>query len=687
MHADLIVDHQWELRLIGLRETESHNEESLGLQLARAFSIARRRGNYLYEPQSMFRRTKDGVIRKAITDNDPGALPQSARELVCDTAIQERLDAASWRRALRHEGHLVERRGHRPWREGASWGRAYSASPLDGSRGLFGELYPNADWNLGVQWPCIPLHDALDAQSHAALEATIRDEEEDEGAPVELFFVLDANAVTPLYRCPQRFHRTDAFVQALERTGRGAWRCVIPTSITESLLKTVDPTSVGNLRVLAEGMRAIVCQSACGTLATSPEQLGEGGEGRRAIYVCDSPSPELAEQLPLLAGVIAERANSSSHLGILLKRDGIPFYEYDRVEEIGRALPARTDVTIDGIKGVLYEGKGDIQVAPVSKDLCHALNSAQGRNAIKVYANADRREDAELALKMGARGIGLLRTEHLHIQPQWKDIVAKLLRGETPDSRVRNDLLEYQCHHLSSVFDAMGPSPVTVRFLDAPLHEFDATNEERNPMMGYRGVRALVGVPELVELQCRAVAEAWRESGCAAPPRLMVPLVCLPEEFDHILRLIRSNHAWGCADLEVGVMVETPRACFMTDRLVREGAQFLSFGTNDLTQFSWGLSRDDAAKRTLPLYQKAGWTPRDPFERLDTDGVGLLLSEAIRRARSVDPDIPVSVCGEQAADVSAIDFFYRAGVTGLSVAPCLVPQTIAAAALTQEFYR
>ncbi len=684
MHADLTFDERWEERIVGLRESGQSKNEPLSLQVARAFSIARHRGNLASDARCVYRRITETTVRTAMAANDRSVLPEPVRELLEKVETNECLDLDHWRRTLRLEGATVFRHGYAPWSPGDGWGRAFSASPLDSSQGLYGEYYPDADWNLGLQWPGIPLAEALDLDVLSALEEIVSLDEEYEGVPVEVVFAITQSAISPLHHRPQRFFRNEAFMKSLKRFGHSAWRCAEPARLTEELVRNVSPASVVDCRVLVSELRPIVRQSACGPLAYEADDLDCA---HPAILLCDTPAPELAEQLPCIAGVITKRANPSSHLAILLARDGIPFFQCRNIESVRDSLPAGTTATLDGVNGVLYEGRGEVAAPPVSEQMFRSLMSSQAKNPVKVYANADTRENAVLARRMGAVGIGLLRTEHLHTQEPWKTIVANLLRGEMPEAETMRRLHDYQRMQLSGVFEVMADWPVTVRLLDAPLHEFDAHANESNPMMGYRGVRALLGVPALLELQCRAVAEAWHEAGNVARPKLMVPLVALSEEVALILRMIQANPEWGCADLEVGVMVETPRACFKTDHFVREGARFLSFGTNDLTQFTWGLSRDDAAARTLPQYRSAGVASANPFERLDTRGVGLLICEAIQRARAVAPDLPVSICGEQAADIAAAGFLRRVGVTALSVAPHLVPQTIAAAAQAQESLR
>jgi pyruvate,orthophosphate dikinase len=332
-------------------------------------------------------------------------------------------------------------------------------------------------------------------------------------------------------------------------------------------------------------------------------------------------------------------------------------------------------------------------------------------------ANADTPQDAAAARKNGARGIGLCRTEHMFFMTEERiKAMRKMVMAVTPEMRkaTLNDLLPFQRSDFEGIFRAMDGLPVTIRLLDPPLHEFlpegnldDMISEltaetslseeevtskieklsEVNPMLGFRGCRLGISFPELTEMQARAIFESAlsvQKEGITVHPEIMVPLVGTPQELRHQANLVRGvakrvfSEMGSSVHYEIGTMIEVPRAAFVADEIAKE-AEFFSFGTNDLTQMTFGYSRDDVGK-FLPVYLSQGILPADPFQVLDRQAVGELVKMALRKGRETRPSLKVGICGEHGGDPSSVEFFTQVGLDYVSCSPFRVPIARLAAA-------
>jgi pyruvate,orthophosphate dikinase len=387
-------------------------------------------------------------------------------------------------------------------------------------------------------------------------------------------------------------------------------------------------------------------------------------------------------------------------------------------------------VSIDGTTGAVFEGEIEVTASPVAEyfegrlepdgeeadDLIRAVHRivahADDRRRLEVHANADTRDDAERARRFGATGIGLCRTEHMFLGER-RQHVEDLILAESQEDRDKalDELVPLQRDDFTAILEAMDGLPVTIRLIDPPLHEFlpDLTDlsvkvalaeergeddegdrrllravermHEQNPMLGLRGVRLGLIVPGLVAMQVRAIAEAARsrrEAGGDPRPEIMIPLIGGVEEFDLMSEEIRRvledvEEASGVSiPARIGTMIELPRAA-LTAGPIAAHADFFSFGTNDLTQTAWGFSRDDVEGAFFTAYLEMGVFPVSPFESLDEEGVGRLVSIAVEEGRAVSAELTIGVCGEHGGDPSSIAFFHRAGLDYVSCSPFRVP--------------
>jgi pyruvate,orthophosphate dikinase len=380
----------------------------------------------------------------------------------------------------------------------------------------------------------------------------------------------------------------------------------------------------------------------------------------------------------------------------------------------GRRVEAGEWITIDGATGRVFLGKVPTVEPELSDDFRRIMAWADEFRTMGVRTNADTPQDALKAREFGAEGIGLCRTEHMFFGDERIRAVREMILSRTAADREAslNRILPMQREDFEGIFRAMDGFPVTVRLLDPPLHEFlphmdeeveelalssgrpveeirteVARHRETNPMLGNRGVRLGISVPEITEMQARAIFEAAVKvaaEGVAVMPEIMVPLVSSVEELrtqDTLIRQVAARvfeEQGREVEFLVGTMIELPRACLTADRIA-EVAEFFSFGTNDLTQTTFGISRDDAGT-FLPLYIDEDLFPHDPFQVLDQEGVGQLVSLGTRKGRATRPDLKVGICGEHGGEPSSVHFCHRQGLDYVSCSPFRVPIARLAAA-------
>ena len=456
------------------------------------------------------------------------------------------------------------------------------------------------------------------------------------------------------------------------------------------------------------------------------QALHEGGQP--AILIRRETSPEDFAGMVAARGIVTARGGTTSHAAVVARGMGKPcvtgagaleINEVGGLLTVGTTVVRRHDwVTIDGATGRVMQGRVRMVPPETGEDYRQLLAWADAQRRLRVRANADTPHDAAVAVRMGAEGIGLCRTEHMFFQGNRIQAVREMILADDVTARATAlaKLLPLQREDFVGIFRAMDGLPVTIRTLDPPLHEFlphapaeeanlawelgiDVSTvrtkvqllREANPMLGFRGCRLGVAYPEITAMQARAIFAAAcrvvREGGRVAP-EVMIPLVGAPKELE-LQRGVVDRTAQEVFAEEgptvpylVGTMIELPRAALLADRIARH-ADFLSFGTNDLTQTTFGMSRDDAG-RFLPAYVARGLLPADPFQSLDEAGVGQLIELGTERGRRARPGLKVGVCGEHGGDPASIAFCARAGLDYVSCSPYRVPIARLAAAHAGE---
>lgn len=487
-------------------------------------------------------------------------------------------------------------------------------------------------------------------------------------------------------------------------------------SVNELLHRQVAPDAARD--VLGEGIAASPGAATGKLVFTSAEAQASAARGEPCILVRRETSPEDVRGMHAAVGVLTEKGGMTSHAAVIGRGLGLPCivgasclrFDMRRKQLIagdGRKVAAGAKVTLDGSSGEILLGEPAMLEAAQDDAFQTLMTWADQARDIKIRANADTPEDARTARQFNAEGIGLCRTEHMFFEPRRLTVMREMIFAEASEGRaaVLARLLPMQRDDFQELFRIMDGLPVCIRLFDPPLHEFlptttagqrelaealslpisDVTRRveemgEYNPMLGLRGVRLGVTVPEIYDMQARAIFEAALEAsaaGAAIVPEIMIPLVSAKREvelvkarIDAVAAAVRAEQGRDF-DYRLGVMVETPRAALRADEIAQHAA-FLSFGTNDLTQMAYGLSRDDAG-RFMSAYVQQGVFPEDPFHRLDVDGVGELLQLGVERGRKVDPDITLSVCGEHGGNPESIAFCRAVGVDYVSCSPFRVP--------------
>ena len=455
---------------------------------------------------------------------------------------------------------------------------------------------------------------------------------------------------------------------------------------------------------------------------TADDAVDASDRGEKVILVRSETSPEDVHGMMIAEGILTARGGLVSHAAVVARGWGTPAVVGAEAIKIdgkkftaGSVTVVEGDViSLDGTTGEVVVGSLALSQAKPPKEFDIILQWCDQvrKGKMAVRANADTGEEATNARKLGAQGIGLCRTEHMFLAPDRLPVVRRMILAQTPadEAKALEELRKVQKKDFIEILKAMDGLPVTVRLLDPPLHEFlpnvheleiekatavagawsseqeqllKAAHEwsEHNPMLGTRGVRLGVVKPGLYAMQVQALMEAAADrvaKGGKPIVEVMIPLTVTREE----LALARSWVVKGIADatkgsakkprVSIGTMIETPRAALRADQLAQE-ADFFSFGTNDLTQMTFGFSRDDVESRMMPAYLENGLLKRNPFETIDPDGVGELVEIAAQRGRAAKPGIKLGVCGEHGGDPESIDLFYRAGLDYVSCSPFRVP--------------
>ena len=477
----------------------------------------------------------------------------------------------------------------------------------------------------------------------------------------------------------------------------------VPTSLVESLMHdAASSESSKELEVIGTGIAASPGAAAGIVCFSSESVLDVTDKGEKAVLVCNETSPADEVGMRMAEGIVTVRGGMASHAAVVARGWGIPAVVGVSDLEIadgnmkirGVVVKEGDYVSLDGSTGEVFSGEMELQESNEEiSELKTLLDWADEVRSgfIKIRANADTAEDARRALAFGAEGIGLCRTEHMFMGDRLPLIQRFILADKESEEEKEslNELMLAQRSDLAEVIAAMAPNPVTIRLLDAPLHEFLGTEtpdelSEHNPMLGPRGVRLAIIREQLYRMQTRALIGALvdvAEAGKKPNADIMVPLVSEVNE----LNLVRSWIEEEIASVEnelrpsIGTMIETPRAAITAESIANK-ADFFSFGTNDLTQLLFGFSRDDIESRVISVYVKEGILSANPFETLDTQGVGHAIRHAIENGRKTNPELEIGVCGEHGGDPESIRFLFERGVDYVSCSPFRVPIARLAAA-------
>lgn len=509
-------------------------------------------------------------------------------------------------------------------------------------------------------------------------------------------------------------------------TKKEALMMVEPKQLDSLLHPRFDDEDLKSAKPIASALPASP-GAACGHIVFSAEEaIAETAVGNKVILVRLETSPEDIEGMHVSEGILTVRGGMTSHAAVVARGMGaccvsgcgeIKINEEEKYFEVGGQRYNKGDyISLDGSTGNVYGRQIKTVPAEISGDFERFMTWADEVRVLKVRTNADTPKDAQQAVKFGAEGIGLVRTEHMFFEGDRIKAVREMIVSKTEGQRRKAlaKLLPMQRSDFEGIYEAMEGRPVTIRYLDPPLHEFLPTSSyditqlakdmkidlnelravitslhEFNPMMGHRGCRLAISYPEIAEMQTTAVMEAAinvmrKHSDWTMEPEIMIPLVGDKAELKYVKNVVVRTAdeilAREKVDMKyhVGTMIEIPRAALLADEIAKE-AEFFSFGTNDLTQMTFGFSRDDAGGFLNDYYEKKIFE-QDPFARIDQKGVGKLIQLAAEGGRSTRPDIKLGICGEHGGDPSSIEFCHRMGLTYVSCSPFRVPIARLAAA-------
>ena len=498
-------------------------------------------------------------------------------------------------------------------------------------------------------------------------------------------------------------------------------------SLDQLLHPTFNKDALKNGEVIGEALPASPGAAAGKVVFTAEEakELGMGGKGEKVILVRLETTPEDIEGMIAAQGILTVRGGMTSHAAVVARGMGtccvsgcgqIKMNEEKEEFTLGGYTFKKGDyISLDGSTGKIYKGEIATEEATVAGNFGRIMGWADKFRTLKVRTNADNPRDTKNAVNLGAEGIGLCRTEHMFFDADRIPKIRKMILSETVEAReaALNELIPFQKSDFKAMYKELKGLPMTVRYLDPPLHEFLPTLEadiialandmnvtvetlknkiadlhEFNPMMGHRGCRLAVTYPEIARMQTRALMEAAievaEEEGYEIVPEIMIPLVGEKKELDFLKEAVVETaekvKAEKGSDItyHIGTMIEIPRAALLADEIA-ESAEFFSFGTNDLTQMTFGSSRDDAGK-FLDAYYASKIYESDPFAKLDQNGVGKLVEMAAQKGRQTRPDLKLGICGEHGGDPASVEFCHKVGLTYVSCSPYRVPIARLAAA-------
>ena len=615
-------------------------------------------------------------------------------------------------------------------------GVAFTRDPATGAKGLFGEFLTNAQGEDVVAGVRTPMH--IDEMANkfpeafkefnevcSTLEKHYRDMQDME-------FTVEHGK---LYMLQTRNGKRTAqaalkiacdLVDEGMRTEEEAVAMIDPRNLDTLLHPQFDAKALKAATPLGKGLGASP-GAACGkAVFTADDAVAWAGRGEKVVLVRLETSPEDISGMKSAQGILTVRGGMTSHAAVVARGMGtccvsgcgdIVMDEANKKFTLGgKTFHEGDEISIDGTTGNIYEGLIPTVDATIAGEFGRIMAWADKYRRLRVRTNADTPTDAKKARELGAEGIGLCRTEHMFFEADRIAAFREMICSDTVEGReaALEKILPYQQGDFEQLYEALEGTPVTIRFLDPPLHEFVPTTEEEiqkladaqgksvqaikdiitglhefNPMMGHRGLRLAITYPEIAKMQTKAVIRAAINVQKKHPdwkvlPEIMIPLTSEVKELKFVKKIVVETadaeiKAAG-ADLhyEVGTMIEIPRACLTADEIAKE-ADFFCFGTNDLTQMTFGFSRDDAGK-FLNAYYDTKIFENDPFAKLDQNGVGKLMEMAIKLGRPVNPKLHIGICGEHGGDPSSVEFCHKIGLDYVSCSPFRVPVARLAAA-------
>ena len=615
-------------------------------------------------------------------------------------------------------------------------GVAFTRNPSTGEKKLYGEFLMNAqgeDVVAGIRTPS-PIDELKVAQPdvYKQFAETAEKLEKHYRDMQDMEFTIERGRLFMLQTRNGKRTAAAALQIAVDLVNEGmiskseAIAKIDPRSLDALLHPTFEPKALKSAKPIASGLPASP-GAACGRVYfTAEDAMLAHKAGEKVILARLETSPEDIEGMYASEGILTARGGMTSHAAVVARGMGtccvagcseatISEKNKTLVFASGSSFKEGDWLSLDGSTGNIYGEALPTIEAQVSGNFAKIMEWADEYRTLHVRTNADTPHDAEVAVKFGAEGIGLCRTEHMFFDEARIPAMREMIISNDVDSRKRalNKLLPMQRSDFKGIYKAMGGRPVTIRFLDPPLHEFLPTEEadiralakemnlkyedllhtveslhEFNPMLGHRGCRLAVSYPEIAEMQTRAVIEAAievrQETGIEVVPEIMIPLVGEVKELEYVKETVDETAKQVMAERGVeipylvGTMIEVPRAALTADKIA-EHAEFFSFGTNDLTQMTFGFSRDDAGK-FLDDYYKKKIFESDPFARLDQEGVGKLVKMAVELGKSVRKNIKLGICGEHGGDPSTIEFCHNVGLNYVSCSPFRVPIARLAAA-------
>ena len=614
-------------------------------------------------------------------------------------------------------------------------GVAFTRNPSTGEKTVFGEFLINAqgeDVVAGIRTPLTidklqemmpEIYDEFISTAHK-LELHYKDMQDIE-------FTIEQGKLFMLQTRSGKRTAEAALRVAVELVEEGlinkeeAVMRVDPKSLDQLLHPKFDPTELKKSASIAKGLPASPGAASGKIYFTAEEAVAASLRGEATILVRKETSPEDIEGMNKAKGILTSRGGMTSHAAVVARGMGkccVAGCESVNVDEKNKTMTVNKEVfnegdyiSLDGSTGSVYKGIIKTVEANISGNFEKLMDWADEFRKLGIRTNADTPNDSATAIKFGAEGIGLCRTEHMFFEESRIFSVRKMIISDTLEQREKAlaEILPMQKNDFKEIFKVMGVRPVTIRLLDPPLHEFIPTDEgdikelaeamnvpifklkekinslaEFNPMLGHRGCRLAISFPEIAKMQTRAIIEAAievsMEENISIVPEIMVPLVGKKEELKILRKLIIEvaeqtiKEMNASLDYLVGTMIEIPRACIVADEIA-EYADFFSFGTNDLTQMTFGYSRDDAGK-FLEDYKDAGILEQDPFQTIDQEGVGSLVETAVKLGRNAKKHLHLGVCGEHGGDPASVEFFHKAGLDYVSCSPFRVPVARLAAA-------